>query len=219
MGSRLIPILQARGYRVTAVVRPGSQRKLPAGCHMIVGDALDGQSYAKHVPGHAAFVHLIGVSHPSPAKAREFVEIDQRSAREAASIARKAAIPHFVYVSVAQPAPVMKAYLEVRARCEQTIRELGLNATVLRPWYVLGPGHRWPYALAPFYWLAERLPATRAGARRLGLVTIDQMVRAMARSIEEPAAGVRVLEVPQIRTFSGAVGSRATTEFPDAARS
>jgi uncharacterized protein YbjT (DUF2867 family) len=30
---------------------------------------------------------------------------------------------------------------EARTRCEEMIRESGLNATILRPWYVLGPGH------------------------------------------------------------------------------
>jgi uncharacterized protein YbjT (DUF2867 family) len=207
MGSRLIPLLQSRGFRVTALVRPGSEHKLPPGCRVVVGDALDGRTYQQHVPGHDAFVHLIGVPHPSPAKAREFVAIDLQSGLEAASVARASGIPHFVYLSVAQPAPVMQAYLEVRARCEETIRDLGLNATILRPWYVLGPGHRWPFALVPFYWLAERIPATRAGALRLGLVTFRQMVRALARAVEEPAAGVRVMGVPEIRTFSAAAGT------------
>jgi uncharacterized protein YbjT (DUF2867 family) len=53
---------------------------------------------------------------------------------------------HFVYVSVAHPAPAMKAYIEVRSRCEEIIRASGLNTTILRPWYVLGPGHYWPLA-------------------------------------------------------------------------
>ncbi len=55
---------------------------------------------------------------------------------------------------------VMKAYQAARAEGERMIRESGLAATILRPWYVLGPGHRWPYALVPMYWLFERIPAT-----------------------------------------------------------
>ena len=106
---------------------------------------------------------------------------------------------HFVYVSVAQPAPMMKAYIEVRAQCEQKIRGSRMNATILRPWYVLGPGHRWPYVLIPAYWLLERLPATRDGARRLGLITLEQMLSALVNAIENPAQGVRVLGVPELR--------------------
>ena len=63
----------------------------------------------------------------------------------------------FVYVSVAHPAPVMHAYIDVRVRVEQLLRESPLPCTVLRPWYVLGPGHRWPYLLIPLYWLLREL--------------------------------------------------------------
>ena len=110
-------------------------------------------------------VHLVGVAHPSPAKARQFREIDLRSI-EATVAARP---PQLVYVSVAHPAPAMKSYIEARMEGETLIRDAGLNATILRPWYVLGPGHWWPVALLPIYWLMERVPATRAGARQVGI--------------------------------------------------
>jgi uncharacterized protein YbjT (DUF2867 family) len=92
----------------------------------------------------------------------------------------------------------MKAYIEVRSQCEVMIRDSGMNATILRPWYVLGPGHRWPYALIPFYWLMERFPSTREGALRLGLVTIEQMITALVHAADNPPEGVRVMGVPEI---------------------
>lgn len=42
LGSRLIPRLLSRGHRVTALVRPHSQDKLPSGCEAVSGNALDG---------------------------------------------------------------------------------------------------------------------------------------------------------------------------------
>src|SRR5262249_50240319 len=97
------------------------------------------------------------------------------------------------------PAPVMKFYIAVRAEAETMIRESGMNATILRPWYVLGPGRRWPLFLKPMYWLMEQIPSTQESARRLGLVTLEQMVGALVRSVENPAQGVRILGVPEIR--------------------
>ena len=93
---------------------------------------------------------------------------------------------------------MMRDYIAVRREGERLIRESGIPATILRPWYVLGPGHRWPYALLPLYALLARLPSAREGARRLGLVTQEQMLRALVRAIEEPAAGTRVIGVPEI---------------------
>jgi nucleoside-diphosphate-sugar epimerase len=81
------------------------------------------------------------------------------------------------------------------------IRQSGMDATILRPWYVLGPGHRWPYFLIPIYKVMELLPSTRAGATRLGLVTLNQMVRSLVYAIETPPDGVRVVEVPEIRSM------------------
>jgi uncharacterized protein YbjT (DUF2867 family) len=200
MGSRLIPMLLERGHGIAALARPGSQSKLPPGCTPVLGSALDGDSYARHMGACDTFVQLVGVAHPSPAKARQFVEIDQKSAIEAIRVASEAGIVHFVYVSVAHPAPMMHAYIHARSACEDKLRASGLNATILRPWYVLGPGHRWPHVLIPFYWLAERTPSTRKAARRLGLVTVAQMVNALVHAVENPADGVKVMEVPEIKT-------------------
>ncbi len=199
IGSRLAGMLAGRGHRVRALVRPGSERKLPAGCEAVVGDALHGLSYAPRIAPADTFVHLVGVSHPSPAKAEEFLRVDLASVAAAVPAAVTAGISHFVYVSVAHPAPAMRAYVAARVRGEALIRESGLAATLLRPWYVLGPGHRWPLLLVPFYQLAERLPATREPARRIGLGTLAQMLAALVHAVETPVAGIRVLDVPAIR--------------------
>lgn len=199
MGRHLIPELVRAGHQVRALVRPGSESKAPAGCTAIVGDALDANSYAHQVAPADTFVHLVGVSHPNPLKPEEFRAIDFKSVEAAVAAARGAAVEHFIYLSVAQPAPVMKAYIQVRTDGEALIRASGLNATFLRPWYVLGPGRRWPVVLKPLYWLFEHAPATRESARRLGLVTIEQMVGALCYAVENPPRGVRIVEVPQIR--------------------
>ena len=209
MGQRMIAILLARGHSVTAVARENSRGKLPRGCSTVEGNALDHRSYVSQIAPADTFVHLVGIAHPSPAKAQQFREIDFVSAVEAFQAAKTAAIQHFVYVSVAHPAPAMKAYVAVRSECEQKLQESGLNGTVLRPWYVLGPGHRWPYLLLPMYWICERLPWTREGARRLGLVTLPQMVSALVSAVESPHQGWHVIEVPEIRQASTSVMQHA----------
>jgi uncharacterized protein YbjT (DUF2867 family) len=199
MGRNLIVELVHRKYAVQALARHGSEHKLPHGCKVIPGDALDKNSFVSRIPPAETFVQLIGVTHPNPSKKDEFRAVDLGSARAAIEAAREAGIRHFVYVSVAQPAPVMKFYIQVRAEAENMIRESGMNATILRPWYVLGPGRRWPVLLKPMYWLMERIPSTRESAQRLGLVTLEQMVGALVRSVESPVQGVRILGVPEIR--------------------
>src|ERR1017187_1669042 len=96
IGRRLIAELLARGHHVAAIARPGSERKLPQGCTVIPGNVLDGSTYRERVSPEYTFVQLTGVAHPSPAKARQFVEIDGRSASEAIRVAAAAGAAHFV---------------------------------------------------------------------------------------------------------------------------
>ena len=199
IGSRLIPLLAARGHQLRAVVRPGSENRLPAGVAPIVADPLTAGSYTESLRGCDTFIHLIGVPHPSPAKAAQFRAIDLPSVRVAVKAAGDAGIRHFIYLSVAHPAPMMHEFIAVRAEGEALLRASGMKATFVRPWYVLGPGHWWPYAILPFYWLAELLPATRESARRLGLITISQMLSSLVWAVDHPPDDVRILDVSTMR--------------------
>lgn len=197
LGSALIPLLIARGHEVRALARPGSELSLPQGV-AVRGDALDGRTFRRNLDGIDTFVHLVGTSRPAPWKAKQFRAVDWVSLRESVNAVEGSAVRHFVYVSVAHPAPVMKAYIEVRKECEAYLQRTPVAATILRPWYVLGPGHWWPLALVPLYRLGERLGM--AGASRLGLVTHEQMVQALVWAVENP--GVRILDVPAIRSLA-----------------
>lgn len=199
LGSSLAAELLRRGHRVLALARPGSESRVPLGCKIVHGDALRSESYAANIAPADTFVHLVGVSHPSPSKADEFRKIDLVSCREAVNAASRAAVRHFVYLSVARPAPMMKAYQAVRAEGEAMVIASGIPATFVRPWYVLGTGRSWPRMLQPFYAIARLFPPTRDGANRLALVTLEQMTQTLAWAIENPPQQLQVFEPPQIK--------------------
>jgi len=199
LGSRLIPLLRARGHVVRALIRPESASKLSREIETVVGNPLDASTFSNQVLGMDTVVQLVGVPKPAPWKGDQFRRVDGPSALASIAAAKGAKTTHFVYVSVAHPARVMRTYIAVRQEGERLVRDTGLAATMLRPWYVLGPGHWWPYALVPVYALLRAWPATREGATRLGLVTHAQMVAALVHAVEHPPSGVRVVDVPAIR--------------------
>jgi uncharacterized protein YbjT (DUF2867 family) len=201
IGQHVIPLLIARGHRVRVLARQSSLARVPAGASPISGDALNEDSIASALRPGDTVIHLVGTPHPSPTKADQFDRIDLMSIRCTVGAAKRVGIEHLVYVSVAQPAPVMAHYLWVRSLGEAMIREAQICATILRPWYVLGPGHWWPKAILPFYKIAELFPPTRATAQRLGLVTIEEFVKALVRAVEDPPRPCRqrLLDVPAIR--------------------
>jgi len=204
LGRSLIPQLLANRHEVTALVRAGSVGRLPPRCRELIGDVLAADTYGATVHGMECFVHLAGVAHPNPSKARQFIEVDLASARTAIEVAVQAGVKHFVYLSVAQPAPLMRAYVEVRRQGEEMLRASGLDATIFRPWYVLGPGRRWPCVLLPAYWILRLFPGMRDATERFGFVTLQEMTASLLRAIQDPPRGVRVVDVPRIRAWGAA---------------
>lgn len=178
IGTRLIKALLKDGnFHVQALVRNGSQKKLPEGCEMLIGDALDAESYKHLIAPAATFVHLIGVAHPSPSKKEQFKNIDLVSIQEAVKAASYAEARHFIYLSVAMyPTKIMKDFQEARAKGESLLIQSKLTTSFIRPWYVLGPGHWWPILLKPLYFIARFIPSKREGAEKLDTITIRQMI-------------------------------------------
>ena len=203
IGSRVIPALLERGHTVRALIRPGSEKKLAPGAWPILGNALNAASFARYVELSDTFIQLVGVAHPSPSKAEEFQKIDLVSVRESVKALEGSTIRHFIYLSVAHPAPAMKAYVAVREEGERLVRESGIPATFVRPWYVLGPGHWWPYAILPLYWIWGAFPSQRDTARRLYPVKLAQVVSAIVDAVEHPPSGVRVIEAPELQSPHG----------------
>lgn len=200
IGKRLTKQLLRRGDKVIALVRKGSEHKVAAGAEIITADPFDAGSFQTFIPKGAVFIQLLGVPHPSPKKAKQFREIDLRSAKASADAAAAAGVSHFIYVSVAtSPSKLMAAYQTVRKEGETYCKTKGLNCTFIRPWYVLGPGHYWPVLLLPLYGIAEILPSWRQKARSMAFVTIRKMLRTLANTIENDPQPLRIIEIRDIR--------------------
>lgn len=207
MGRRLIALLLEKGYTVTALVRKGSEKKLPVNCKYVTGNPFDAFTFSNQIPRGATFVQLLGVAHPGPSKKDQFQKIDLASVKASALAAKQAAVNHFVYVSVAQaPTKIMHDYQQCRAKGEEVIRVTKIPATIIRPWYVTGPGHYWPLLMLPIFKLLEWIPITSQKARALRLVTLKQMLHTLSHSIENvPAKGECVIEIDDIKKMYKAV--------------
>ena len=202
LGSGLIPELLKKGYQVFALVRKGSESKLPAGCISISGNALDRSTYENKISDCDTFIHLIGVHHPGPGKKEEFNRIDLVSIEQAVTAAVNAGVKHFIYLSVAHPAPVMKDFIKVRMKGEQLLNQSGLKVSLIRPWYVLGPGHYWPYILLPVYRLFELFPFSQQTALRLHPVKLYQLINCMIYAVQNAPESVAVYERKEINAVS-----------------
>jgi nucleoside-diphosphate-sugar epimerase len=123
IGSRLINKLLLKNYQVKALVRKGSENKIPPGCEAVIGSALDPTTFENKIVPATTFIHLVGVAHPSPRKKQQFIDIDLASIQRSVKAAKDRGLEHFIYISVAQPNEIMKEYTEVRKKGEAMIRE------------------------------------------------------------------------------------------------
>jgi uncharacterized protein YbjT (DUF2867 family) len=200
IGRRLIDILVAKKYTVKALVRKGSEAKLPAGCEAIIGDPFDASSFSSAVSQGDIFIQLLGVPHPGPKKKDLFRTIDLASVKASGAAAEQASVSQFIYISVAQtPTKIMRDYQQCRAEGEETILSSGLRATFIRPWYIVGPGRYWPLIFQPFFKLFEIIPATAEKAKSLRLTSIKQMLKTLMFAVKNPFPGTRVIEITDIR--------------------
>ncbi len=200
MGTRLIKMLLAKGHRVIALTRLQSRHKVPAGAEVVTGNPFDENTFYDFIPKDAVFVQLLGVPHPSPAKAPQFTSIDLASVKASANAAAKAGASHVIYVSVSmQHSKLMQAYQQVRRQGEACCMSKQLNCTFIRPWYVLGPGHWWPVILMPLYALANMVPAWKKKAAGTALVTLPQMLASLVSAIEAKPQPLTIVEIAAIK--------------------
>jgi len=200
LGRRLIPMLLQKGYTVKALTRNGSEQKLPGGCIPVVSDPFNANAFAGQVELGSTFIQLLGVSHPGPSKKEMFYKIDFASVSASVAAATQARCEHFVYVSVAQtPTSVMKDYQVCRAECEKMITQTSLKASIVRPWYIIGPGHYWPLLFLPLFKLLEVIPGTSTKAKALRLVYLRQMLNTLDYVVQHPPEQTRFFEIEEIR--------------------
>ena len=81
IGRALIEQLVASGHTVTALARPQSRGKVPAGATIVGGSPLQSEDVARALSPGGTLVLLVGTPHPSPSKAAQFQDIDLASVR------------------------------------------------------------------------------------------------------------------------------------------
>lgn len=200
MGKRLIPLLINEGCSVKALVRKGSESKVPNGCAFVIANPFEAETFTDTIPENAVFIQLLGVPHPGPSKKELFKTIDLASVKASANAALHANASHFIYVSAAQtPTNIMKDFQQSRAEAESIIQSTGIPATFIRPWYVIGPGHYWPLLLQPMFKILQWIPSTSEKAKALRLIYLSQMLKTLVSAVKKlPQNGMRIIKVDEM---------------------
>jgi nucleoside-diphosphate-sugar epimerase len=142
MGARLTARLRKAGWQVRALVLPGDPlraRVEALGCEVREGDVSDAGSLGGVCDGVELVYHLAAViiAHDPTV----FQRVNRDGTAHLLAEARRAGVPHFVYVSSASVVyPRRTRYAESKLEAEQLVKGSGLAYTIVRPTLVYEQG-------------------------------------------------------------------------------
>jgi nucleoside-diphosphate-sugar epimerase len=211
VGRALLPRLVSDGWRVRAAVRVASQAT-PAGVEAIdVGDIGPDTDWRAALAGVDAVVHLAARAHvldeSSPEASALYRASNTLAALKLAEAAAAAGVGRFVFLSSVRahgtrtmgtpltessPLAAEDPYGRSKADAERGLGELagrtGLEAVVLRPPLVYGAEARGNFARLVRL-VARGIPLPLASVRnRRSLIYVGNLVDAIVRSLDHPAA-------------------------------
>jgi NADH dehydrogenase len=143
-------------------------------------------------------------------KGNTFEEVDALGTHRLVGAAKAVGAKRYVYLSGAGAAAEGRHWFRAKWRAETAVRESGLAYTIFRPSWVYGPED---HALNRFLGMARFLPFVpligNAGQQRLQPVFVDDVARAVAESVVNPAAENQVFEIggPEVLTMREIVGT------------
>jgi nucleoside-diphosphate-sugar epimerase len=229
LGGHIVEALRDRGWRVRAIVRPGSRKPLPAGVDVREAPLLEAAALADALAGADAVIHCAALIRSrddgellrvNVEGTRAVVEAANRAAARVVLISSQAAIGPGTIARPAReddaPRPV-NGYGRSKLAAEAVVRAIARTPwTILRPSSVYGPRDR---QFLPLFRFARRglLPLVAPPTMAFTLVHAADVARAAAMAVEDARAAGQALFVghPEaqtgemiLRRIAGLVGAR-----------
>lgn len=201
VGRGALPSLLEEGYDLRALIRTGSESKLPSHprCAPVVGNPLDGASVARALDGCDAVVHLLGIRRREiKSTGLSYDDVDVGSVRVMTAAMNEVGVRRILLLSAG--AIGRSVYVQCKGRAENVVRDAGLDWTIYRPSFILGPGQQWPRILEPWLALLGLAPGHLGDvARRARAVTREELAGSMLWALEHADSVGRIYDVPAIR--------------------
>jgi len=196
IGGALVRRLVATGTRVRSLVRPESAHKLlPVEVEKVVGSLTDRAALETLLDSADAVVHCAGSVRGAEASA--FMHTNATATSELAELAIEANVGRFILLSsLAATRPEISPYAASKRAAESALQGTfdRIESIVLRPPAVYGPGDR---ELLPLFkaMAAGIAPLWGNPAAKFSLIYVDDLVGAVLRCLEVPAAGGAIFEL------------------------
>jgi len=203
VGGGIVRELASRGKRVAVLTRSaqrGRGRFPGLEIEYIEGDVRDAESLRAAVQG--AEVVIGSAQFPNfpmenPRRGYTFEEVDAAGTERLVRAAKEAGVKRYIYMSGAGAAPDARYHwFRAKWRAETAVRESSIPYVIFRPSWVFGPED---VALNRFLKMARFLPFVPivgdGSKQKLQPVFIDDLARAVAEAVDNPAADSQAFEI------------------------
>ncbi len=212
VGGGIVRELARRGKKVAVLTRDAARarRRFPGlDIEYRQGDVRDPDSLRAAVQGAEVVIGCVQVPNSRIENKRRgytFAEIDAAGTERLVAVASEAGVRRYIYLSGAGAAPDARYHwFRAKWRAETAVRESGIPYVIFRPSWVFGPED---VALNRFLGMARFLPFVPIigdGSRqKLQPVFVDDVARAVAEAVDNPAADNQVFEIggPQVLSMN-----------------
>ena len=176
------------------------------GVACVAADVRDQATIAGALTGAQAVVNAVGL-YQETAEAT-FEQVHVRGAAALASEAMTAGDLPLVHLSGIGTDPMSPSpYIRARAAGEDAVRAVHGGAVILRPSVLFGEDDAFLGSLVRLVERTPMVPLFGAGATRLQPVHVDDVARAVARTLADPSTGGRVFELggAQVYTYKALI--------------
>ncbi len=136
VGGYVLEALQKAGHEVHALVRPGSEHKLPPD---FSGKIISGNVFDFSFPSESdAVVHLVGILRPNFYRGGTFEKLHFQATKVVVDKSVTASVKRFLLMSGNGVKPHGTAYQRTKYMAEQYLRNSGLAWTIFRPSVLFG---------------------------------------------------------------------------------
>lgn len=194
VGPAIVRALLAARHEVTALVHR-SRGTLPEHPQLrtVQGDVTDAASFAPHLAGHDAVIHLVALRRGRP---EEFERLHVQATRHVLAAAKAAGARRFLHMSAHGVERRGTPYQRTKLQAEELVQGSGLAWTIFRPTFVSGPAEGeaegFDQEFARIARAAPVLPNFAGGAFLLQPVAKRDVALAFVRALDEPKADHQV---------------------------
>jgi NADH dehydrogenase len=207
VGNEVVKELLARGHRVRALVRPGSEAKLQVRDRVgeVFGDILDRETVFQAAQGCDAVIHLVGIIREFPRRGVTFERLHVEATHNAVDAAKAAGARRYLQMSAlgARPEPA-DPYHTTNHRADEYVMASGLAWTIFRPSVIYGPGDQSINLFAKIVKSSPVYPVIGDGNYQMQPIPVWKVAKALAQALELPPTECKTYDVggPEPLTFN-----------------